>query len=92
MYGSALPADDSTGLGYIRTSLQRVGKKLKYSPEDAKQYIDKVVGGIKTTTDREEGAREADLIIEAIIEKLEIKQELFEFLDKTSKSVAWEFY
>lgn len=45
-------ADISTGLGYIRTSLQRITKKMKASPEQAKKFEDQVVGRIHATTDR----------------------------------------
>jgi len=61
----------------IADSLRRLvaSKRL---PEDAPQ---EVLSRIKFTTDASEPAEAADLVIEAVIEDLEVKQDLFETLD-----------
>jgi len=51
--------------------------KGKISKEDG----DAIVGRIKTTTKLEEAAKAADIVIEAIPEKLELKKEVFAKLD-----------
>lgn len=69
----------------IRTSLQRsTKKKFEKEPQNAEKYINEVVGRITPATALDQGAEKADLIIEAIIENIQIKHELFSRLDKIS--------
>lgn len=57
----------------------------KKSPDDTaaqKEYIDRVFSNIATTTSAQEAASFPDLIIEAIVENLKTKQDLFRRLDE----------
>lgn len=66
----------------IRKSLAKLAEKGKVdNPEE-------VMGRIATTTGLEEAAAEADVVIEAVFEKLEIKQEVFRQLDRVCKPDA----
>lgn len=71
-------------LGSIKTSLQRVAKK-KYEKEPAKgeAAIKESLSRIQTTT-KLEVAAQSDLVIEAIVENIKAKHELFTRLDKLS--------
>jgi len=71
------------GQDIITSSLKRIAKKQ--FPEDAekqKEFIDTTMAQIKTSTDSEAASKDADLIIEAIVENLKTKQQLFSMLDK----------
>ncbi|KAG0321567.1 hypothetical protein BGZ99_003820 [Dissophora globulifera] len=73
------------GQDIITSSLKRVAKKQ--FPEDAgkqKEFIDTTMARIKTSTDSEAAAKNADLIVEAIVENLKTKQQLFSLLDKVA--------
>lgn len=61
------------GLTTIRTNLDRAVSKGKMAAEDAKATLGRVTG----TTDLTVAAKDADLVIEAIIEVLEIKKKVF---------------
>ncbi|MBL8754469.1 MAG: 3-hydroxybutyryl-CoA dehydrogenase, partial [Planctomycetes bacterium] len=61
------------GLGRIRDFLQKGVEKGKVKPEDR----DAVLARITTTTDRAAAARPATLVVEAVPEKLELKNGLF---------------
>ncbi|GBP18057.1 Hydroxyacyl-coenzyme A dehydrogenase, mitochondrial [Eumeta japonica] len=68
----------------IQNNLQRVAKKVhKDDPIKMEQFVKESISRIKITTNVEEAAN-VDLIVEAIVEKLEPKQELFNKLDKIS--------
>jgi 3-hydroxyacyl-CoA dehydrogenase len=69
-------------VGSIKSSLQRVAKK-KYEKEPAAgdAYVASTLERIKTTSDLGQGAQ-SDLIIEAIVENMKVKHELFGKLDK----------
>ncbi len=77
--------DAATGRGLdgIRTSLSRFAAKGTITEQDAQDAL----GRITTTTDLE-AAAEADVVIEAVFEKLEIKQEVFRALDRICKPDA----
>ncbi|MEV4411122.1 3-hydroxyacyl-CoA dehydrogenase family protein [Catellatospora sp. NPDC049609] len=76
-------AATTRGLDGIRTSLGRFAVKGTISEQDAQDAL----GRITTTTDLE-AAAEADIVIEAVFEKLEIKQEVFRALDRICKPDA----
>jgi len=61
------------GLQRVRDFLQKGVARGKVTEEKR----DQVLAQISTTTDRSEAAREADLVIEAVPEKLELKNGLF---------------
>jgi len=70
------------GLAAIRDSLGRFATKGRISEED----VEATLGRITTTTDLEsEALAEADIVVEAIFERLEAKQEVFRTLDKICK-------
>ncbi|KAF9805927.1 hypothetical protein SFRURICE_004139 [Spodoptera frugiperda] len=68
----------------IQTNLTRVGKKL-YKGDEAKiaNFVKESAERIRVSTKLEDGA-DVDLIVEAIVEKLDAKQELFNKLDVLS--------
>ncbi|KAJ1829035.1 hypothetical protein LPJ56_000695 [Coemansia sp. RSA 2599] len=66
------------GKQYMGKSLARVAKK-KY-PEDqkvAQEWVEAVLGRIQGTTKLAEGVGRADLVVEAIVENIAVKQKLF---------------
>jgi 3-hydroxybutyryl-CoA dehydrogenase len=65
------------GLDSIEKSLGRMKKSGKISEGEAEE----IAGRIKCTTDLVEAARDADLVIEAIHEDLQLKQQLFKQVD-----------
>jgi 3-hydroxybutyryl-CoA dehydrogenase len=65
------------GLAGIRASLDRFASKGKISEEDAAAALSRIT----TTTDLD-AAGQADIVVEAVFEKLEVKQEVFAALDK----------
>lgn len=52
--------------------------------QQAESSVQNAMKLIETSPDAEQPARYADLVIEAIVEKLEAKQELFRKLDKAA--------
>ncbi|CAB4437922.1 unnamed protein product [Rhizophagus irregularis] len=74
------------GKKIIDASLSRIAKKqFKDDENSQKSFIETTWSNIKTETNSEKGAENTDLIIEAIVENLETKQNLFKKLDKISK-------
>lgn len=70
-------ASVSRGVEGIRTSLGRFAAKGKITEED----VETALGRITTTTDLDAIA-DADIVVEAVFEKLEIKHEVFRVADK----------
>ncbi len=58
----------------ISWSLEKLEKKLKIRKDD-------VLGRIKTETDLASAAKKADFVIEAVIEKTDVKRDVFRILD-----------
>jgi 3-hydroxybutyryl-CoA dehydrogenase len=71
------------GLDGIKMSLAKFAEKEKITAADAEAAI----GRISTTTDLDVVA-DADIVVEAVFEKLEIKHEVFRALDKLCKDGA----
>lgn len=71
------------GRSIISKSLTRIAKKsmADSSAADQEAFVKQIVDGIKTTTDAGAAVAETDLVIEAIIENVGIKKDLFSFLD-----------
>lgn len=70
------------GITIIKTSLGRIAKKQHPdSPEQQKSFVEDVISAISTTTDTQEAVKNADLVVEAIVENLEVKRKLFASLD-----------
>ncbi|XP_030643862.1 hydroxyacyl-coenzyme A dehydrogenase, mitochondrial [Chanos chanos] len=69
----------------IEGSLKRVVKK-KYAdkPEAGEEFIQKVLKNISISTDATSVVQSTDLVVEAIVENLKIKQDLFHGLDKVA--------
>nr|CAD7194701.1 unnamed protein product [Timema douglasi]CAD7407372.1 unnamed protein product [Timema poppensis] len=66
----------------IMVSLQRVAKKThKEQPEKAEMFVHETLDRLKTTLDLEASVKEADLVVEAIVENMEAKHKLFSSLD-----------
>ncbi|KAJ1309736.1 hypothetical protein OPQ81_006501 [Rhizoctonia solani] len=62
------------GLTIIRTSLGRIAKKAHPdSHEQQKSFVEGLISTITTTTDPQEAVKQADLVVEAIVENLEVK-------------------
>jgi 3-hydroxybutyryl-CoA dehydrogenase len=68
----------------IEFSLKKLAEKDKISPDQ----VNTALGAIKFTADLNQAAENADLIIEAVFENLEIKQELFNKLETLARPDA----
>jgi 3-hydroxybutyryl-CoA dehydrogenase len=68
------------GVDAIRTSLSRFAQKGKIAETD----VEAALGRITITTDLD-AAAEADIVVEAVFEKIEIKHEVFRKLDAICK-------
>lgn len=66
------------GLARIQNSLQRLAKKQGKSDDEVKSIMGNIVGG----TSFEGPAAEAKFVVEAIVENLKVKRDLFARLDK----------
>jgi 3-hydroxybutyryl-CoA dehydrogenase len=76
--------DDGTvrrGLDAIRTSLLRLASKGKIGADD----VDSSLGRITPTTDLD-AAADADIVVEAVFEQLEVKHAVFRELDRVCKT------
>jgi len=72
------------GMQTIQKSLGKMVAKGKLSQADA----DSIVSRISTTTSLEDAARDADLVIEAVPEILELKKQIYKTLDEVCKPEA----
>lgn len=73
-----------TGMGRIKWSLGKLVEKEKLTQSDA----DAVLGRIHPTLDMKEAVSEADFIIEAVPEKLELKEKIFSEIDSLAPKEA----
>jgi 3-hydroxybutyryl-CoA dehydrogenase len=71
------------GLSGIRTSLSKFASKGAISTDD----VEAALGRITPTTDLE-AAADADIVVEAVFERLDIKQDVFRELDRVCKTDA----
>lgn len=69
------------GMAAIQSNLDRAVSKGKMEKDEAK----KVMGRIKGTIDLKEAAHDADMVIEAIIEVMEVKKQVYQELDTICK-------
>jgi 3-hydroxybutyryl-CoA dehydrogenase len=76
-------AATTRGIDGIRKSLTKFAEKGKIDPSD----VEATLGRITPTTELE-AAADADIVVEAVFERLEIKHEVFRALDKICKSDA----
>lgn len=72
------------GMNTIKNSLSKLVSKGKMAQEEA----DQLLARIKTTTDLETAVKDADLVIEAIPENLELKLATYKKLDEICKPEA----
>ncbi|MEV6926204.1 3-hydroxyacyl-CoA dehydrogenase family protein [Dactylosporangium sp. NPDC051485] len=77
--------DEATGRGLagIRASLEKFASKGAIAAED----VEATLGRIHPTTDLD-AAAEADIVVEAVFERLDVKHEVFRALDKICKADA----
>lgn len=69
----------------IATNLNRVAKKMfKDKPSDGEKFVSETASRLKGTTNTIEAVKDTDLVIEAIVEKMEIKHKLFKSLDEAA--------
>lgn len=71
------------GVAGIRTSLERFAAKGTITSDD----VETALGRITTTTDLG-AAADADIVVEAVFERLDVKQDVFRELDKICKTGA----
>lgn len=71
------------GKSIMQKSLTRIAKKklADQSKEEQEQFVKSILDKVQTTTDAAQAVKSSDLVIEAIIENIKIKQDLFKFLD-----------
>jgi 3-hydroxyacyl-CoA dehydrogenase len=74
------------GLQSINHSLNKIAKKKFPDQNHANTYVEGVMKRITLATNPEAAAKDADLVIEAIVENLRIKRELFKTLDGIAPS------
>ena len=67
-------------LEQIRSSLERFVKRGSMKPEEEEAILSR----IRVTTKTEEAVRDADLVVEAVPERLELKKQIFNVLDKAA--------
>lgn len=69
----------------IKNSLQRVAKKqFKDSADEQTKFVTETLDRIKGSSDLNGVVQSTDLVIEAIVENMKIKHELFSGIDKVS--------
>ncbi|MFG2398167.1 3-hydroxyacyl-CoA dehydrogenase family protein [Streptomyces lydicus] len=71
------------GKGGIETSYEKFVSKGKLTAADAEQALARIT----TTTDLE-AAADADIVVEAVFERIDVKREIFQTLDKLVKEEA----
>ena len=75
------------GQKIILSSLQRIAKKqFETDAVKQKEFIDQIMTRVKVTTDASAASKDADLVIEAIVENIDVKRKLFATLDKAAPS------
>jgi 3-hydroxybutyryl-CoA dehydrogenase len=73
---------------FIKRGLSHIESNLKKGVERGKvteDHMHEALSRINATTERDKAAAEADMVVEAIIERLDAKQELFAALDSICK-------
>uniref|UniRef100_A0A2K5NCZ0 Hydroxyacyl-CoA dehydrogenase n=1 Tax=Cercocebus atys TaxID=9531 RepID=A0A2K5NCZ0_CERAT len=67
----------------IEESLRKVAKKkFAENPKAGSEFVEKTLSSIATSTDAASVVHSTDLVVEAIVENLKVKNELFKRLDK----------
>lgn len=74
------------GRAIITKSLTRIARKLHPTSEaDQAALLSSVFANISSTTSPQEAVSDTDLVVEAIVENLKVKQELFKSLDALAR-------
>ncbi|TPP66549.1 Mitochondrial hydroxyacyl-coenzyme a dehydrogenase [Fasciola gigantica] len=74
-------------LSVIDRNLRRIGKKKFAQDEgDAENFVDSCLANLVATSDLRTAVSQADLVIEAIVEKLDVKRDLFRQLEQCAPS------
>lgn len=69
----------------IAKNIERVAKKIyKEDAEKAKNFIEQTRSRVKGTTDFKTAVQDSDLVVEAIVENMKVKHELFKNLDSAA--------
>ena len=74
----------SSGMEKIKWSLGKFAQKGRISEEDSKKALER----IKTTVSLQEATKDVDFVIEAVPEKLKLKQQVFKEIDGYAPSHA----
>jgi len=69
------------GLSTIEKNLKRMAEKGKMTPSDAEAVRGRINGNLSLT----ETARDADVVIEAVIEKMDLKKAMYKELDAAAR-------
>jgi len=73
----------------IQDSLKRIGKKkFATDPKGEAAFVEDNMKKVSTSADLPSAVKDADLIVEAIVENVEIKRKLFADLEKNTKKTA----
>ncbi|XP_050664813.1 hydroxyacyl-coenzyme A dehydrogenase, mitochondrial-like [Leptidea sinapis] len=71
----------------ININLGKVAKKVfKENPQEAEKFVTESLARIKTSTDPVSAVQTADLVVEAIVENIDVKHQLFQKLDSAAPS------
>lgn len=71
----------------INKSLGRIAKKkFAEKPQDGEKFVAETMARLKTESNPEKAATEADIVVEAVVENLALKHKLFSVLDKAAPS------
>lgn len=67
----------------IQTNLQRVAKKVyKDDPSAGEKFVSEALSNLNTSVDLKEAVKSTDLVVEAIVENMAVKHNLFSSIDK----------
>jgi 3-hydroxybutyryl-CoA dehydrogenase len=76
---------DEARLARSLENMRRSGTRLTKAGKLSEEEAERVLARVSTTVDLEEAGRSADHVIEAVPEKLELKQDIFRRLDATCR-------
>lgn len=72
--------------GSIKNSLARVAKKqFKDNEGEGKKFIENTINRINGSSNLNKTVESTDLVIEAIVENLKVKHDLFSSIDKVNR-------
>lgn len=73
---------------FLEKAMQKINWSLRKLAEKGKlkEKVEDVLSRIKTTTNLAEGAKNADFVIEAVVENTDVKKEVFKTLDENCRT------